>query len=361
MDLTVRQSGNLAGQVAIPPSKSHSFRALIMAGLADGVSHIRHPATSSDWLRANETLELFGAKVTPEAGDSWIIKGTAGELSVPEDVIDCGNSGIIFRFFGALAGMCRGYSVLSGDESVRHIRPVGPLLEAMTQLGAFAISTKGDGHAPIIIRGPMRGGQATLDGADSQPVSGLLIACPLADAPTELTITNAGEKPWVAMTLDWLKRCNVEISNENFSRYRIRGRQRWKSFQVTIPLDWSAAMYPLTAALVTEGSEISITGLDPNDSQGDRKVIDVLRSMGANIEIDGLTITARSSKLKGMEIDCNDFIDQFMLLAAVGCFAEGETVLTNAEICRHKECDRIAEMHKALLPWVRTSRSIATG
>ena len=348
MDLTVRQSGNLSGQVAVPPNKSHSFRALIMAGLAEGKSHIHHPATSSDWLRANETLEMFGAAVTPEAGDSWVINGTAGELRTPEDVIDCGNSGIIFRFFGALAGVCRGYSVLTGDESMRQIRPVGPLLEAMTQLGAFAVSTKNDGHAPIVVRGPLRGGQATLDGADSQPVSGLLIACALAEAPTELNVINAGEKPWVGMTLDWLSRCGVEVSNDHFTRYRIRGRQRWKGFDVTIPLDWSAAMYPLVAALITEGSEVAVTGMDPNDSQGDRKLLDVLRAMGGDIEISGQTVIARSSKLKGMEIDCNDFIDQFMLLAVVGCYAEGQTVLTNAAICRHKECDRIAEMHRAL-------------
>ena len=89
--------------------------------------------------------------------------------------------------------------------------------------------------------------------------------------------------------------------------------------------------------------------MDYNDSQGDKGVIDVLREMGANIEITGDgEVIARTSRLVGREIDCNDFIDQFVLLAVVGALAEGRTTLTNAEICRHKECDRITETCKAL-------------
>jgi 3-phosphoshikimate 1-carboxyvinyltransferase len=77
-------------------------------------------------------------------------------------------------------------------------------------------------------------------------------------------------------------------------------------------------------------------------------VVNVLREMGADIHIAPEGVTARSSRRAGRVIDCNDFIDQFMLLAVVGALAEGETVLTNAEVCRHKECDRITEMYKAL-------------
>ena len=348
MNLNVRPSGNLHGRIVLPANKSHSFRALVMAALARGVSHIHRPNTSADWLRGTEALEMLGATVSPEAGDSWVIHGTEGKIATPDDVLDCGNSGIIFRFFAGLAATGAGYTVLTGDESIRRIRPAGPLLEALSQLGAFAVSTKGDGHAPVVIRGPLRGGRAKLSGADSQPVSALLIACALADAPTELTVTEPGEKPWITLTLDWLGRCGVEVSNQDFTTYRVRGRQQWDGFDATIPLDWSAAMYPIAAALITEGSEVHLPGLDPADSQPDRQTIEVLRQMGADIEIGDEGVTARSSTLTGCEIDCNDFIDQFPLLAVVGCCADGETVLTNAEICRHKECDRISEIARAL-------------
>jgi len=348
MKLTVGPSPGLHGTVTIPPNKSHSFRALIMAGLADGASRIIAPAMSNDWMRGVEALEMFGASIEPKAGDVWEISGTGGDLKVPDDVVDCGNSGIILRFFMALAACCDGYTVLSGDHSIRHIRLCQPLLDALNDLGAWSVSTKGDGHAPVVVRGRLSGGHAEIDGMDSQPVSALLIAGAKADAPVELTVNRPGEKPWVAVTMDWLDRCEVEYRCDNFEHYWVKGRSNWPGIEAKIPLDWSAALYPIVAGLVTADSEVRIPGMDINDSQGDKAVVEVLRSMGGDIEVTDNEVIARTSKLEGREIDCNDFIDQFMLLAVVGALSEGETVLTNAESCRHKECDRISEMHRAL-------------
>ena len=348
MDLAVQKSPSLRGTVRIPPNKSHSFRALIMAALAEGTSKITAPAASNDWMRGIEALEMFGAQVTPKANSAWEVVGTGGELKTPDDVIDCGNSGIILRFFMGLAACCDGYTVLGGDHSIRHIRLCQPLIDALNDLGAWAVSTKGDGHGPIVVRGRLKGGRAEIDGIDSQPVSSLLIAASLADAPTDLIVNRPGEKPWVGVTLDWLNRCGVEYSNDNFEHYRVRGRSRWQAFEARVPLDWSAALYPIASAVLTEDSEVHLRGMDPSDSQGDKAVVDVLRDMGADIEVSDEGVVARSSKLTGREIDCNDFIDQFMLLAVIGALAEGETVLTNAEVCRHKECDRITEMYNAL-------------
>jgi len=348
MDLMVGNSSRLRGSITIPPNKSHSFRALLLASLAEGDSRITDPAVSNDWMRGVEAMEMFGASIEPHAKNVWTVRGVAGRPRTPDDVIDCGNSGIILRFFSAIAACCDGHTVLTGDESLRHIRLCTPLVNALNDLGAWAACTKGDGHAPVVVRGPLRGGRAEIDGADSQPVSALLIASALADEPTELTVHNPGEKPWVGVTLDWLARVGAEIHNENYERYLIRGRQRWAGFEARIPLDWSAALYPIAAAVLTEDSEVRVPGVDMNDSQGDKAVVRVLQSMGADILVEEGAIVARSSELAGREIDCNDFIDQFMLLAIVGACAEGETVLTNAEVCRHKECDRIAEMAKAL-------------
>jgi 3-phosphoshikimate 1-carboxyvinyltransferase len=348
MDLLVRRSPGLRGSVRIPPNKSHSFRALIMASLADGTSHIISPAVSHDWMLGTEALEMFGAKIEPKAKDVWEIVGTGGILKTPDDVIDCGNSGIILRFFMALASLCDGYTVFTGDHSLRNLRLCQPLIDALNGLGAWAVCTKGDGHAPVVVRGRLRGGQTEIDGIDSQPVSALLIAAALADAPTDLIVRRPGEKPWVGVTLDWLTRCGVEFSQEGFERFRVRGRSRWKAFETRIALDWSAAMYPIVAALVCPGGEVRLPGMDFGDSQGDKAVVNVLKEMGANIEVSDAGVVARSSRLVGRRIDCNDFVDQFTLLAVVGACAEGETVLTNAEVCRHKESDRVAEIAKAL-------------
>lgn len=348
MDLTIGNSYKLRGSIRCPANKSHSFRALVMAALAEGVSTIHSPAVSNDWMRGVEALEMFGAQVNPKADRTWEVVGTGGALKTPDDIVDCGNSGIILRFFMGLAACCEGYTVLSGDESIRHLRICQPMIDALNSLGAWSVSTKGDGHAPIVVRGRLKGGQAEIDGLDSQPVSALLLAASLADAPSDIIVRRAGEKPWVALTLEWMKRCGIEFSNTDFEHYRVRGKSRWKGFETTIPLDWSAALYPIAAAILTPDSEVHLPGLDWQDIQGDKMVVDVLRKMGADIEVSAEGVTARSSNLKGQIIDCNDFIDQFMLLAIIGACAEGETILTNAEVCRYKECDRIAEMTRSL-------------
>ncbi len=122
MNLSVGPSEHLRGEVRIPPNKSHSFRALIMAGLAEGTSCITSPAVSNDWMRGIEALEMFGAEVHAKADDHWEVTGVAGNLQTPDDVVDCGNSGIILRFFTALGACCEGYTVLTGDHSLRHVR-----------------------------------------------------------------------------------------------------------------------------------------------------------------------------------------------------------------------------------------------
>lgn len=348
MNLVIDPCTSLHGTAKIPPNKSHSFRALIMAGLAEGVSKIHAPAVSNDWMFATEALELFGAEVEPHAGDVWEIRGTGGKLRTPDEVIRCGNSGIILRFFTAMAACGEGYTVLTGDESLRHLRPMGPLVNAINQLGGWAVCTKGDGHAPVVVRGRLRGGRAELDGADSQFVSALLIASCLSDAPTELIVRNPGEKPWVGVTLDWLRRIGADYSHENFERYRIRGQCRWGGFEYTVPSDWSAALYPIVAALLTPDSEVHVPDMDPDDPQGDKRVVDVLREMGGDIEWKNGCLVARSSRLTGRTIDCNDFIDQLPILAVAGTAAEGETTLVNAAICREKECDRIAATCRSL-------------
>ncbi len=357
MNLSVGPSEHLHGEIRIPPNKSHSFRALIMAGLAEGSSQIISPAVSNDWMRGIEALEMFGAEIHAKADEHWEVTGVAGKLKTPDDIVDCGNSGIILRFFTALGACCEGYTVLTGDHSLRHIRLCQPIIDGLHGLGAWGACTKGDGHAPVVVRGKLKGGKTEVDARDSQPVSAMLIAASIAEAPSEIHAIDPGEKPWVQMTLSWLDRCGVEYSNDNYELYRVRGHSKWPGFEVTIPLDWSAAMYPIVAAVITPGSEVSVPGMDFGDCQGDKEVVNVLKKMGADIEINEDGIVARYSKLQGMRIDCNDFIDQFMLLAVVGACAEGETVLTNAEMCRHKECDRIeamAEMLKAMGANVQT-------
>lgn len=330
------------GTIAVPPSKSHTLRSLVFALMAEGTSCITNYLNSPDTIAMIHAIEALGAKVTKQENSLQIV-GTSGEIHPAEDVIDSGNSGQVLRFIGALSALSDTYTVITGDHSIRHNRPVKPMLTALQHLGAFAVSAKGNDKAPIIIKGPMKPGRASLSGEDSQPVSGLLIAASFLKGQTELYVTNPGEKPWIDVTLHWLDRFGIKYSHTNYEHYTLQGPASYKGFTLAIPGDFSSAAYPIAAALVTD-TEITLENIDMSDVQGDKKLIEVLIKMGAKIEVSDKerTLTVKKgSRLKGMTIDINDFIDAITILAVIGCYAEGETTIINGSIARNKESDRI--------------------
>jgi len=227
-----------------------------------------------------------------------------------------------------------------------------PLLEGLAQLGAKAISTRGDGHAPLIIQGPLREGKVIIEGQDSQYVSALLIAAAFAEGPIEIEVINPGEKPWVALTLDWLDRLGIAYEQEGFHHYTLKENSQYEGFEFTVPGDLSSAAFPLAAALVT-GSELILKNVDLEDSQGDKALIPVLQKMGACLHHDKREKTLhvkKGSTLKGIEVDINNCVDAITILTVVGCFAEGQTRIYNGGVARGKECNRIqciaAELRK---------------
>jgi len=336
---------SIKGAVAIPPSKSHTLRAILFAAMAKGNSEIRNFLHSPDSTAMIEAMRAFGAKIDI-AANHLLIRGLSGKLEAAENVIDSGNSGQVLRFVGALAALCPAYTVITGDHSIRHNRPVKPLLSALSQLGALADSARLDGYAPIIIKGKMQSGKAHLPGEDSQPVSGMLIACSFLQGKSTIEVSDPGEKPWIDLTLFWLKKFDIHVEHQNYTHYHIPGNAKIDGFNTVIPGDFSSAAFPIAAALVT-GSELTLTNIDMNDCQGDKKLIEVLQKMGAKIDIDHTKKTLhihKNSKLKGMRIDINDFIDAVPILSVIGCYAEGTTEIVNAGVARKKESDRIHAM-----------------
>lgn len=336
----------LCGNASIPSSKSHTLRAILFATLAEGESHIDNVLDSPDTLAMINACQQLGA-VIHQHGAALTIQGVAGKPCVPDDVIDAGNSGQVLRFIGAIAGLIDGATVITGDESVRHNRPAKPLLDGLNQLGANAFSTRGDNKAPIVIQGPMHAGTIHIDGQDSQPVSGLLIASQFLTGRTEIFVDNPGEKPWLNLTLEWFKRLGLDAeSSADFSHFVIEGGAKLKAFDYVVPGDFSSLAFPVAAALLTQ-SEITLHGVDMNDTQGDKAFLDALMKMGAtfNYSNSAKTLTVhRCESLQGVTLDINDYIDAITILAVIGCYTQGETVIKNAAIARQKECDRIASI-----------------
>ena len=343
------QPSSLAGEMTMVPSKSQTLRAILFAGLARGESRIQRPLCSPDTTAMITAVQALGAQVK-QVGADLVVQGVAGVLQPPVAPIDAGNSGLVLRLLaGVLANLTQPV-VITGDVSIRSRRPVLPLLSGLSQWGVMARAVYGNDHAPIEVRGPLIGDRAaTVAGADSQPISGLLIGSALAPGVQRLTVTAPGERPWIDLTLAWLARLGVRVQRDGYTHFVVPEQSVWSGFDYTVPGDWSSAAFPLVAALLTQSS-VELTGLWP-DEQGDQQLLAVLRSMGAKLTYDaeaGSLCVLPSGQLQGRCIDINSMIDALPILAVVGCFARGKTVLTGAAVARLKESDRIQTMCAAL-------------
>lgn len=337
------KKSHLKGEISIPASKSHTLRAILFGALADGKSTIHGYLDSTDTQAMIEACRHFGATLDVYP-DRIEIKGVNGKITHTEDVINAGNSGIVLRFCAAVGALSKNPIVITGDHSIRHQRPVKPLLDGLSQLGVSTTSMRGDGFAPIIIHGPLKSGKVHIDGQDSQPVSALLIASIFAKGPIEINVQNPGEIPWIVLTLEWLDKLGIPYENHDFKQYRLSGNCSYRGFEYHVPGDLSSAAFPIAAALVTQ-SEVTIKNVDMHDSQGDKELITVFQNMGANIDIDEKNksiLVKKGNPLKGIKVDINNFVDAITILAVVACYAEGETHIQNAAIAKQKECNRIS-------------------
>ncbi len=335
----------LSGAIAVPGSKSHTIRALVLSLLADGESVIENPLFSSDTLSCRTMIEQFGAAVHQDK-NSWVVRGTGGRLSVPENIIDVGNSGTTLYIGIGIASLVEGYSVLTGDEQIRN-RPADRLLAAINSLKGEAFSTRQNGKPPLVIRGRIQGGRTSIEAVTSQYLTSLLITTPLAPKDTVIEVPLLNEAPYIHMTLGWLDRMKIAYRNDRLRKFTVSGNQRYRSFREAIPADFSSATFFLVAAAIS-GSEITLGGLDFNDTQGDREVVSILEEMGAEVERGEREIRIRGKILSGGVFDLNAIPDALPALAVAGCCAEGETRLINVPQARLKETDRISVMRAEL-------------
>lgn len=340
MVLRVRKSA-ASGCVSIPGSKSHTIRAVFLASLAGGRSVIVNPLLSKDAFSAVSVCRAFGAEIESDL-DRFVIDGVDGKPALPENIVDVGNSGTTLRFAMMTAGLIDGYTVFTGDYQIRR-RPLGSLIHAMNELGGTVFSTRGNDMAPVVVKGRLKGGKAGLDAVTSQYLSSILINAPLLDNDTEIIISRLNEVPYVEITMWWLDKQGIEYCNNGFKSVYIKGGQKYKAFDITIPGDFSSATFFMVLAAIS-GEEFILKNLDMTDPQGDKKVLEYLREMGAEVRCldDGIVI--KGKKLKGIEIDMNSTPDALPAMAVAGCFAEGETRLLNVPQARLKETDRIHTM-----------------
>lgn len=334
----------LNGSVWIPGSKSHTIRAVAIASLANGQCYIRKPLISSDAISAAAAYSSLGAEIDTSDPQCWVVKGNGGNITIPDKMIDVGNSGTTIRLAAGSASLSDGGKpiFLTGDDQIQN-RPIAPLLNSLNDLGAKCRSNKNNGKPPVEVKGKLRGGRTEIACLTSQYLSSLLLCTPLAEKDTEITVTLLNEPDYVRITCDWLDMQKIEYQNDQLKRIWIKGGQKYSSFDKIIAADFSSATFFACAAAILN-SDITICGLDFSDSQPDKAIFDYLSAMGAIVEKGEGQVRIKGSNLKGIEIDMNGTPDALPAMAVTAAFADGETRLVNVPQARNKETDRIACM-----------------
>ncbi len=361
----IAKKTKLCGTVTVPGSKSHTIRALLLATLADGISHIKNPLPSADCLSTAAAVPLIGSEVDlnisteGEPGTEWIVSGAGKNIHLPDDVINVGNSGSLLYFLSPVAGVFDGSSVFTGDDSIKK-RPVNHVVDVLNQMGAECFVTRpGKNGCPLVIRGPVTKNYVKTEGSvSSQYVSGLMLAGILMKDGIKIELTNPKETPYLVMTQKWLEKVGVEVSiSEDFKHIEVKGSQNLKAFETVIPSDWEAVAFPLVGAVISE-SDITIDHIDGSGTQGDDAIVGVLKSVGADIEWDkkndllkvhgGKRLSTENLPNGELHVALSPFPDAVCALAVAACFIEGTTVLEDAAVCRRKETDRLKVLNEEL-------------
>jgi 3-phosphoshikimate 1-carboxyvinyltransferase len=348
MKFIVKRS-TLQGTAQIPGNKSASARAIVLGGLAEGVSRISNPLAGVDSFSIVSMMQALGAKIDTSNRKEWVFEGVANQPQVPNCVLDAGNSGTGYYLLTAIASLIDGYSVISGDYQICR-RPAQPLIEALNDLGAQVFSTRNAGVAPLVIKGPLKGGRTKLPGINSQWLSPLLIAGALSQGEITVMEDNLMERPYVDMTMGWMKLAGATCSHKNYEEFNVPGGQRYKAFMAHVPADWGSSGYPMIGAAITD-SKVTFVGMDPDDFAGERRYPHILKEMGVKVTFGdgGRTVTLEGgSELRGIEINCSDTPDAVPILAVLGCKAQGKTVLYNIGASRLKETDRTRSIKEEL-------------
>lgn len=355
MDVRISPS-RVRGTARAPPSKSYTHRAVLAAGYGSGAT-VRNPLFSADTAATARAVEAYGGE-TERVDDGWEIDGFDGTPETPADVIDCANSGTTMRLTTATGGLVEGLAVLTGDSSLRS-RPQRPLLAALEELGVRADSTRSNGQAPLVVGGGLSGGTVSIRGdVSSQYITGLLMAGAVTDAGIDIELTTALKSaPYVDITLETLEAFGVEatviggddsdIRAAGADGFEVAGGQTYAPTDgyYDVPGDFSSMSYLLAAGAVAAEDDLTVAGAYPS-AQGDAAIVDILGSMGAEIEWDRSEgeITVSRSALDGIEVGVADTPDLLPTIAVLGAVAEGETRIANCAHVRLKETDRVAAM-----------------
>jgi len=335
----------ISGSIIAPPSKSYSHRALTISLISERDSKISNLSRGRD---VNATLQAIRSMGAELSGEADVRVSPPPGPKVPEDVLDCGGSGTTIRFFTSIASLTeRGYTVLTGNDSLRR-RPMGPLLDAINELGGWAVSTRMDGTPPLVVRGGgLRGGNVVLPGdISSQFFSSLMISGTLMDEGVHIeTLGDIVSWPYVEMTAVTLGLAGVPVQ---YNRKSIKVRPvRPQGLDFVVPGDFGLTA-PIMAMASITGGEVEVKGLDLDLPQADSYIIDVLEAFGVNISLGKSSITVKGRPERPVNLNLRDAPDLLPVAAVLASFVKGKSEIKGVKHARVKESDRVAIMAREL-------------
>lgn len=353
------KSPALSGTVRMPGDKSISHRSFMFGGLASGETRITGLLEGEDVLRTGEAMKAMGALIE-KRGAEWFIQGTGnGCLLEPAAPLDFGNAGTGSRLTMGLVGTYDMETTFIGDASLSG-RPMARVLDPLREMGVQVLKASPGDRMPITLRGPKH----------AAPIS---YRVPMASAQVKSAVLLAGlNTPGITtviepvMTRDHTEKMlkgfganlEVETDKDGVRHIRIEGQGKLSGQTIAVPGDPSSAGFPLVAALIVPGSDITIENVLMNPTR--TGLITTLIEMGARIELvnprnaggeDVADLRVRSSELKGVTVPAErapSMIDEYPVLAVAAAFAEGETVMDGLDELRVKESDRLAAVARGL-------------
>lgn len=324
----------ISGKIKAISSKSDAHRLLICGALADVPTKVHCNVMSKDIAVTVDCLKNMGAEIKIDGEIITVIPNRFNEKAE----LDCGESGSTLRFLLPVVSALGIDTTITGHGRLPE-RPISPLKEEMERMGVtFHTGSK----FPLHLTGQLQAGEYEILGnISSQFITGLLFALPLLDGDSKIKLIPPVEsRSYLNITLSALRKFGIEIQEEE-NLYIIKGNQKYISLkEITVDGDWSNASFFLCAGALSEKG-VTVTDLDTNSPQGDKAILDVLRKMGAQVEINGTEITVKKDKLKGITVDACDIPDAVPIISVVASACEGKTQIINAQRLRIKESDRI--------------------
>jgi 3-phosphoshikimate 1-carboxyvinyltransferase len=343
--------------IRVPSDKSISHRALILNAIASGRATVESLLESEDVRSTAACLSALGARIDwPQGTGTAVVEGVGLHgLFEPDDLLNCGNSGTTMRILTGLVAGNQFLTVLTGDDSLRQ-RPMARIIRPLREMGATIYARTGDTLAPLVVKGGgLKGLTYESPVASAQVKSAVLIAGLLADGPTTV-IEPAPSRDHTELMLEAM---GVEVTRDVRS-VTLTPPSRIESMGLRVPGDISSAAPWLVLGACHPDAEIRIENVNVNPTR--TGILDVLHAMNAHVELQeqrtvggepAADIVVRSSQLHATRVEGDTIpraIDELPLVALLGAFAEGETVVADAAELRVKESDRIETMSAALRP-----------